>query len=119
MAEFDAATRGAPPHPTLLEALQHWQAAPTLALDLGCGMGRDSLELLRHGWRVQAIDNRQEALDGLYAQVDAGQAERLTLRRADFRDLKLPQVELINASFPCRSAHRCTSPCCGAALSRR
>lgn len=99
VADFDQATRGAPPHPTLIEALRHWPKTPARALDLGCGMGRDSLELLRRGWLVQAIDNRQEALDGLHAQVDAGQAERLTLHCTDFRDLNLPQAELINASF--------------------
>ena len=98
MADFDAATRGAPAHPTLLEALRHWNGAPGFALDLGCGMGRDSLELLRQGWRVQAIDNRQAALDGLGDQAGAW-AERLELRCGAFQALELPAAELVNASF--------------------
>ncbi|WP_394561149.1 class I SAM-dependent methyltransferase [Aquipseudomonas alcaligenes] len=99
MADFDAVTRGAPPHPTLQKALRHWHDAPAQALDLGCGMGRDSLELLRRGWQVQAIDNRQDALDGLLQQTDAVQRERLQTLCGDFQTLPLPAAELINASF--------------------
>ncbi|MES2007684.1 MAG: hypothetical protein V4468_02200 [Pseudomonadota bacterium] len=47
--DFYQQTRGAPAHPSLLQALEHWTGEHGLALDLGCGAGRDSLELLRRG----------------------------------------------------------------------
>lgn len=96
---FDQATLGAPPHLTLLNALEHWQQPPGRALDLGCGMGRDTLELLRQNWQVCAIDQRQAALDGLSAQVSPLHANNLQLLCADFSQCSLAQVELINASF--------------------
>lgn len=97
--DFDAVTRGAPAHPNLLQALQHWHAAPGLALDLGCGAGRDTLELLRQGWQVLAVDNRQAALDALREQVNGPQAQCLELCCADFQSLPLPAAQLINAGF--------------------
>ncbi len=58
-------TKGAPAMPSLLLALEHWHAQPGTALDLGCGAGRDTLELLRRGWQVTAIDAEPLAFDYL------------------------------------------------------
>src|SRR6266480_3626651 len=57
---YDAA--GEQPRETLLFALDRFDAEAgaevggLFAVDLGCGTGRDSIELLRRGWRVLAID---------------------------------------------------------------
>jgi trans-aconitate methyltransferase len=64
------AVEGRPPHETLLKALSIFDAEPLLdrprfAVDLGCGDGRDTVELLRRGWRVLAIDKEQNAFDRL------------------------------------------------------
>ena len=40
------------------------------AVDLGCGEGRDTAELLRRGWRVLAIDAEREAVERLRARND-------------------------------------------------
>ncbi|NQD91165.1 class I SAM-dependent methyltransferase, partial [Pseudomonas sp. CrR25] len=96
---FYDATQGDPALPTLLQALGHWQGAPGLALDLGCGAGRDSLELLRHGWRVLAVDMAPQALERLHAQVPAEQAAALHTLCARFEEIELPPAELINSSF--------------------
>ena len=54
------ATDGRPPRPTLLRALDAFRregrGPGLLAADLGCGIGRDALVLLRAGWRVWALD---------------------------------------------------------------
>ena len=42
-----------------------------LAVDLGSGIGRDALPLLRSGWRVLAVDREQAALDELEARAAA------------------------------------------------
>src|SRR5688572_17961378 len=56
--------RDRPPRRTLLAALGRFGATPpcALALDLGCGDGRDAVEMLRRGWRVIAVDAEPEAL---------------------------------------------------------
>jgi SAM-dependent methyltransferase len=59
------AAAGTDPRETLLDALDRFEAekrAPGTAVDLGCGTGRDTLELLRRGWRVVAIDSQPEAI---------------------------------------------------------
>ncbi|HKW53315.1 MAG TPA: class I SAM-dependent methyltransferase, partial [Stellaceae bacterium] len=55
--EYYERVAGRPPRPTLLAALERFGAeGGQSALDLGCGDGRDTIELLRRGWRVLAID---------------------------------------------------------------
>jgi tellurite methyltransferase len=91
---YDAA--GAEPRETLLTALEGF-AAPGVAVDLGCGTGRDTLELLRRGWRVVAIDSEPEAIKRLRAKV--GDEERLQTQVARYEDAALPSCDLVNASW--------------------
>lgn len=83
---------GRPPRPTLLQALDGFPA-PGFAIDLGCGEGRDTAELLRRGWRVLAIDQSPDAIARLPKH------ERLEARQADFTETELPAADLVNASF--------------------
>lgn len=118
------AVQGRPPRDTLRFALDRFEAETLnqsssevlpFAVDLGCGTGRDTLELLRRGWRVLAIDGKQEAIAGLIQQLSpASQPENPTnhppqndapsppieTQIQSFESLKLPKnVDLINASF--------------------
>jgi tellurite methyltransferase len=97
------AVAGRPPRDTLLNALANFAAEPPtesarLAVDLGCGDGRDTVELLQRGWRVLAIDGEQLALDRLLSRpIQAGHLQTQVMR---FETLILPPaVDLINASF--------------------
>jgi SAM-dependent methyltransferase len=91
-------TRDRPPRPTLLDALDRF-AAPGFAVDLGCGEGRDTIELLRRGWHVLAIDQELAAIEGLRARPDLPKAGRLETEVAAFEDAIWPKVDLVNASF--------------------
>ncbi|MEK9661372.1 MAG: class I SAM-dependent methyltransferase, partial [Alphaproteobacteria bacterium] len=67
-ASYYRKTGERPPRATLLAALDRFDAEPAspdrrLAVDLGCGSGRDVVEMLRRGWRVLAIDAEQAAVD--------------------------------------------------------
>ena len=91
-------TEGRPPRPTLLFALDRF-AAPGFAVDLGCGEGRDTIELLRRGWSVLAIDSEPSAIAGLTARTDLPPASRLETRVARFEDASWAAADLVNASF--------------------
>ncbi|MHC4107745.1 MAG: class I SAM-dependent methyltransferase [Planctomycetota bacterium] len=105
---FDAVA-DAGPRETLVMAADRFDAEravdpadPPLAVDLGCGTGRDTLELLERGWRVLALDGEQEAIDRMLArpEFDAfGQSPRLEARVASFDNLQLPPCMLVNASY--------------------
>ncbi|HEX4520022.1 MAG TPA: membrane dipeptidase [Gaiellaceae bacterium] len=90
LAGFDA-------RPTLIDAADRFPV-PGLAVDLGAGTGRDTLELLRRGWRVIAIDSQQEAIDRV-VEIAGEDAERLEGRVGRFEDAEWPACELVNASF--------------------
>jgi tellurite methyltransferase len=100
MADFLAATRGAPAHPSLTRALRLWSAEPGFALDLGCGAGRDSLHLLAQGWGVTALDRDPQALSTLALECPDEDRPRLQLLQRSCEDAgPLPAANLINASF--------------------
>jgi tellurite methyltransferase len=92
---YDAA--GAEPRDTLLRALELFGSRRGVAVDLGCGTGRDTLELLRRGWRVVAVDGEEEAIARLLA--GAGDAPELTTKVARFDEFRFPATELVNSSF--------------------
>ena len=89
---------GRPPRPTLLQAANGF-AAPGFAVDLGCGDGRDAIELLRRGWRVLAIDSSEEGVRRLRARPDLPAEARLETRNARIEESDWPPPDLVNASF--------------------
>lgn len=99
--------RDAPPRETLILALDGIPPvagrAP-VAVDLACGEGRDTVELLRRGFRVVAIDAQAEAIERLRTRVsaeglDAAAAARLSTLVAPFEHAQWPACELLVASF--------------------
>jgi len=101
---YYAKTGFRPPRATLLRALDAFAAEfPTdrarLAVDLGCGNGRDVVEMLRRGWRVLAIDAERSAIDGLLARPDLPPDPRLETLVSRFEDADWPTADLVNSSF--------------------
>jgi tellurite methyltransferase len=100
---FYDAVADRPPHDTVLEALDRFarEGRCGVAVDLGCGDGRDTGELLRRGWRVLAIDGEQEAIERLRARVLAGGSPggRLETVVARFEEATWPDADLLNAGF--------------------
>ncbi|MFK7759062.1 MAG: trans-aconitate 2-methyltransferase [Phycisphaerales bacterium] len=104
-AYFDR-IEGKPPRQTLLTALANAgevsTESPPLAVDLGCGSGRDTLILLEHGYKVWAQDSSQDGLQRSRARKPIQQAidqSKAQLIQADFQDLAIPNASLVNASF--------------------
>jgi SAM-dependent methyltransferase len=70
------------------------------AIDLGCGSGADTREMLRRGWTVLAIDREAEGIDRLCMSIPDDQMYRLITRVVAFEQISdLPECDLINASF--------------------
>ena len=107
---FDA-VGNAGPRETLVQAADRFDAergrpidpADTpLAIDFGCGTGRDTIELLKRGWRVLALDGEQEALNRLLRRPELQAlraSDRLKCRLATFEDAVFPSCTLFNASY--------------------
>jgi tellurite methyltransferase len=95
-AAFYDAVADRPPHETVIGALDRFQAAG-FAVDLGCGDGRDTMELLRRGWRVFAIDAEPEAIRRLERRAESMPA--LETLVAPFDEAEWPEADLVNAGF--------------------
>ena len=91
-------TQGRPPRPTLLFALDRF-AAPGRAVDLGCGDGRDTIELLRRNWSVVAVDAEPAAIARLTTRGDLPPQAKLETRCASFETADWGKVDLVNSSF--------------------
>src|SRR5581483_4122629 len=100
-ARYYKATEGRPPRPTLLFALDRFAGEGICgrAADLGCGDGRDTIELLRRDWSVIAIDSEPAGIERLRGRADLPKNVRLDARCGKFEDEKWGAVELVNSSF--------------------
>lgn len=94
------AVAGKEPRETLVKALEIIEK-PGFAIDLGCGEGRDAVELLARGWRVQAIDGHDMAtnLTLHHPRLPKDAADRLDVKLAEMEAVDLPPCDLLNASF--------------------
>lgn len=112
--EYYAAVEGKPPRDTLKKAIAAFAkedapGMPRLAIDVACGSGRDSVELIRNGWHVVATDYHPSAMTLAKA---AGGGDSFRFVRAEMEGLPdhpaIPSTaDLINASFAlpfCRPA---------------
>lgn len=102
--------RDRPPRKTVLLALDLFgpPASDALVVDLGCGDGRDVVEMVRRGWNVVAVDAEPAALQQLAArQMPNG--DRITPIAARLEEVPLPLgVTWVNSSFAmplCEPAH--------------
>lgn len=82
------------------------------AIDLGCGEGRDTAELVARGWRVLALDGHPEGIARTVERLGPRERERVEARVARFEDLveggwegagedrwEMGVWDLVNASF--------------------
>ena len=76
-----------------------------VAADLGCGDGKEALELLARGWTVLAVDGAEEGIARLLASVPADDAGRLTTAVASFSDVELPSADLVYAGLSLPFCH--------------
>lgn len=103
-SEYYRAAAGAAPRAPLVAALARFDAEPApalprLAIDLGSGGGTDTVELLRRGWRVIAIDATPQAMQVLLERPDLLGRERLETVVGLLESTTWPTAGLVNASL--------------------
>jgi tellurite methyltransferase len=69
------------------------------AVDVAAGEGRDTLELLKRGWRVVATDSHPEAFSYLWPRVPEASRSRLNTLEVTFSEMRIPNCDLVNASY--------------------
>lgn len=89
------------PRPLLVDALERFegQGRTGMAVDLGCGQGIETAELLRRGWNVIAIDAQAEGIRRLRRRIPDQHAARLQAVVAPMEDAPIPSADLVHASF--------------------
>jgi tellurite methyltransferase len=97
---------GLPPRDTVVTALNAFDAeripeAARFAVDMGCGEGRDTVEILRRGWRVFAFDGFEEGIRRLRERPDLtpDALARLETTVQRFEEARWPTATLINAAY--------------------
>ena len=102
--DYYAVTVDRPAWNTTIDAADRFAAedgpgAPArLAVDLGCGAGRDARELLRRGWRVLAVDREAAAIDAAAAATPAADRDRLEGVVSELVSFAVPPCDLVIAS---------------------
>jgi len=101
---YYCAVARAGPRASLLAALDGFAREPPetaagLAVDLGCGGGTDTVELLRRGWRVLAIDAEPHAIEFLRQRGDLTNVARLQTQVSRLQHASWPPADLVNASL--------------------
>ena len=71
---------------------------PGKAVDLGCGAGRDTVELLKNNWNVLSID-KEDTESIIRGQLTQKELENFKFEKCFFGEMKLPKVDLIIANF--------------------
>ena len=69
-----------------------------VALDLGCGSGRDSIELLKNGWKVISIDSTNTE-DFIKNKLADNEIENFKFIQGKFENINLEKNDLTIAYF--------------------
>lgn len=100
--EYYQKLNGTPPRPLLLKALEMMGEdleEERLAVDLGSGVGQDSLALLERDWRVMAVDSDPNAFDMMLKNLPEKYFDRFIYFCGSFENAYWGSAHLINASY--------------------
>jgi tellurite methyltransferase len=92
---------GREPRDLLLQVLASFEreGRAGTAVDLGCGIGFETAELIGRGWDVLAVDAQEEAIRRVRRRIAARDALRLRTEVSRMEDVTFPSADLVFASF--------------------
>ncbi len=83
-----------------LETLRNYLKRGDCILEIGCGTGAETIELLRDGYEICAVDISSRMLENLRRKAQSeGLAEKLTLRKMRASELSFLRKEMGGDSF--------------------
>lgn len=68
------------------------------AIELGCGVGRDTIFLLKNKWNVLAID-REDTEANIVEKLNKEELSRFKFEKQEFESIKLIKNDLVLANF--------------------
>jgi SAM-dependent methyltransferase len=100
------------PRDVLLQVLERFDQEDRrgVAVDLGCGQGWETSELLRRGWDVVAIDGQEEGIRRLRRRIPDDEAARLETVVSAMEDVIVPSADLVYASYSLPYCRRSVFP---------
>ena len=99
-------TKNLSPHKNVKE-FHNISNNPGTAIDIGCGAGRDTVFLIKKGWKVTSID-KENTKDIIEEQLNEEQKTRFKFIQSNFENIILPKNNLIVANFSipfCKQEH--------------
>jgi cyclopropane fatty-acyl-phospholipid synthase-like methyltransferase len=94
--EYYETTQDAEPHQNLVMFLRK-NRKPGIAVDLGCGAGRDTVILLKHGWTVVSYDINNNA-QYILERITPEERSRFTFVKSRHQDAEIPKCDLVVAN---------------------
>ena len=90
-------TEGALPNPMVKKFID-MNINPTNAIDLGCGAGRDTIYLIKNGWKVLSID-RENTKEIISNKLDNEEIKKFRFKSQNFENIELEKTNLLVANF--------------------
>jgi trans-aconitate methyltransferase len=93
--QYNEQTKKNPPRSLLLKSLELFNEYKGNAIDIGCGVGNESVFLYDNGWDVLAVDKNTEGLNNLQRKYP-----KIQILNNSFEDLnELPKSDLVFSIF--------------------
>ena len=90
-------TENALPHP-MVKKFINMNSNPKYAIDLGCGVGRDTIYLIKNGWKVLSID-KENTREIISSKLDNEELENFNFKCQEFENIELEKNDLLVANF--------------------
>ena len=95
--EYYKNTENALPHPMVKKFID-MNIRPENAIDLGCGAGRDTIYLIKNGWKVLSID-KENTREIISSKLDNEELKNFDFKCQDFENIELGKNNLLVANF--------------------
>lgn len=90
-------TENALPH-QMVKKIIDMNINPKYAIDLGCGAGRDTIYLIKNGWKVLSID-KENTKKIISSKLENEELKNFNFKCQDFENIELEKNNLLVANF--------------------